>query len=352
MSANEDLFANAVSHQVGLLRFSGSVRNKLVAHLNRVEDDLVAQIRKRSDAGSFTEWRLNKILDDVRDILNEAAPDTYGIVRDEMLGLAKHETEYQEQAIKSAVPVELNITKPTSEQLRAGVLSRPFQGKYLREWVSEMDGASRRRLRDAIRIGWTEGETIDQMVRRIRGTRALGYSDGIMEITRRNAQAMVRTAVSHTSNYSRDLLYAENQDVIKGWMFVATLDARTTEKCMALDGRVFPVGEGPKPPRHIGCRSSTSPVLKSWKEMGISLPDAPAGTRASLDGQVPAETTYGQWLKGRSASEQDDILGATKGKLFRQGGLDVTDFVDNRGKVYTLDELRVRDAAAFEKAGL
>jgi hypothetical protein len=227
MSANSELRDRAVSHQVYLLRYSGHVRNKVVAHLNRVEDDLLTQIRKRADAGTFTEWRLNKILDDVRSILDEARPETMGIVRDDMLALGGYEADHQARAIQSSVPVELNITKPTSEQIRAGVMSRPFQGKLLREWVDELDGATRRRIRDAVRIGWTEGETIDAMVRRIRGTRAAGYKDGVMEITRRGAQAMVRTAVSHTSNYSRQLLWEENQDIVKGVQWVSTLDNRT-----------------------------------------------------------------------------------------------------------------------------
>jgi len=133
---------------------------------------------------------------------------------------------------------------------------------------------------------------------------------------------------------------------------VAGVVVHNSEICQARDGMVFPVDSGPRPPAHIGCRSSTTPILRSAREMGISLPDAPPSTRASLDGQVPATTTYGEWLRARPAAEQDEILGVTKGRLFRAGGVDVRDFVDTRGKVYTLAELRTRDEAAFARAGL
>jgi hypothetical protein len=100
------------------------------------------------------------------------------------------------------------------------------------------------------------------------------------------------------------------------------------------------------------CRSTTVAVLKSWKEMGISLAEAPEGTRASMDGQVAASTTYDKWLRGRSVEFQEDILGVAKAKLFRQGGLTLDKFVDRNGAEYTLDELRKRESAAFAAAGL
>src|SRR5690625_4911369 len=353
-SANERLRDDAIRHQIYLMRFSGSVRNKLIAHLNGVEDDLLRQIRKRADAGTFTEWRLNKILEDVRDILNEARSESYGIVRDELVELAKYEADHAAEGLRSALQVEFNITRPAPAQLRAAVLSRPFQGRLLREWVSELSDMQRRNVRNAIRIGFTEGETIDQMVRRIRGTRALQYRDGIMEITRRQAEGLVRTAVNHTSNYARQDTYEENADILSGWQFVATLDSRTTIQCASLDGNVYELGKGPQPPRHVNCRSTSVPILKDAKEIfGRDVGELPPTTRASIDGQVAGDTTYGDWLKKQPAAVQDEVLGPTKGKLFRDGGMSIDRFVDERtGYVYNLDELRKRDAEAFARAGL
>jgi hypothetical protein len=57
-------------------------------------------------------------------------------------------------------------------------------------------------------------------------------------------------------------------------------------------------------------------------------------------------------LRGKPAEFQDEILGVTKGRLFREGGLTLDRFVDSKGREYSLDELRKRDADAFEKAGL
>ena len=71
-----------------------------------------------------------------------------------------------------------------------------------------------------------------------------------------------------------------------------------------------------------------------------------------MDGQLPAATTYQSWLKSKPAEFQDDILGPTKGKLFREGGMTLDRFVDRSGKPFTIEDLKRRDAAAFEKAGM
>lgn len=71
-----------------------------------------------------------------------------------------------------------------------------------------------------------------------------------------------------------------------------------------------------------------------------------------MDGQVPADLTYGQWLAKQSAARQDDILGAGRGKLLRDGGIPMDQMYSPRGDLLTLDQLRARDASAFRRAGL
>ena len=73
---------------------------------------------------------------------------------------------------------------------------------------------------------------------------------------------------------------------------------------------------------------------------------APKGTRASLNGQVSADFTYGDWLKRQPIEVQDDILGVTKGRLFRKGGLSMGRFIDRKGQELTLDQLRAKEADA------
>lgn len=355
-SVNDLLLDATVRHQVYLQRYSTATVNKIIALLNRTDADLVAQILKRDPTATTGTWsrkRLDVLLTEVRKINRDLYAQVERATRREMRALASYEAGFQQRLLSSTIPVTLDIVTPAAEQLASAVLSRPFQGRLLSEWVSGLEAGTFARLRDQLRIGYVEGESIDTMVRRIRGTRINQYKDGVLEISRRGAQAMVRTAINHTANTAKEELFKANEDVIKSVRWVSTLDGRTSQICIGLDGKVFPVKQGRRPPAHINCRSTTVPVTKSFRELGVDADEVAPGTRASMDGQVPDDVTYGDWLGKQSAGFQDDVLGVTKGRLFRRGGLDVRAFVDrNTGQVWNLQELARREAEAFAKAGL
>lgn len=352
-TTNEEALDASVRHQIGLLRYSSSVVRKVVGLLNRVDDRLVNELMKRGIGDqSFTQRRLELLLDSVRAIIAEAYGRSTTALNDELKGLAPYERDYQLDMLRQVMPVRWDFIKPTSQQLFAAVTARPFEGRLLKDWYTDLEAGAYKRLRDTIRMGYVEGRTTDQIVRDIRGTRAQQYRDGVLEVSRRAAEATVRTAINHTATIARNETYKENTSVIKGVRWVSTLDARTSAVCRGRDGKVYPLDSGPRPPAHINCRSSTAPVLKSWKEMGINLKEAPEGTRASMDGQVAASVTYSEWLKRQPKEVQDDILGVSKAQLFRKGGLDLDRFVDAKGQEYTLDELRRRESEAFQKAGI
>ncbi|MBX5238635.1 minor capsid protein [Rhizobium sp. NLR22b] len=350
-TANEAALDASVRHQIGILRYSSSVVRKVVSLLNKVDDRLVTEIAKRGVGDeSFTQRRLELLLDSVRSIIAEAYGKATTSLSDELKDFSGYERDFQIDLMRKVVPIDISFIKPTSAQLYAAVTARPFDGRLLKDWYTDLEAGAYRRLRDSIRMGYIEGRTTDQIIRDIRGTRAQQYKDGILEISRRGAEATVRTAINHTANVARNETYKANSDLVKGVQWISTLDARTTAVCRGRDGNVYPLDSGPRPPAHVNCRSSTAPVLKSWKEMGINLKEAPEGTRASMDGQVPASMTYSDWLRKQPKDVQDDILGVAKAKLFRNGDLPLDRFIDRAGHEYTLDELRRREAAAWRKA--
>ena len=117
---------------------------------------------------------------------------------------------------------------------------------------------------------------------------------------------------------------------------------------MGRDGTVYKPGKGPRPPAHFNCRSSTSPVTKSWRELGFDIDELPPATRASMNGQVPSDQTYDGFLRGQDKGFQEEVLGKRKAELFR-GGLKTDRFVDKSGKEYTLDQLRKRERDIWDK---
>ena len=74
-----------------------------------------------------------------------------------------------------------------------------------------------------------------------------------------------------------------------------------------------------------------------------------AGTRASMNGQVPADQTYDGFLRKQPKAFQDEVLGKTKADLFRSG-VKVDRFTDASGVEYTLDQLKRREREAWQTA--
>ena len=346
MPVNDDLLDALTRHQVYLQRLSNGVVRKIVAMLRRSDARIFDRLLSE-DISELSRARQERLLREVRAIIDSAHEDATGALQIELEALAEYEADYQLNLTERLVPVPFETVRPGAEQIIAAVNSRPFQGKLLREVYKELPAASFRRVRDTIRAGFVEGRTTDQIVRDLRGTRAQGYKDGVIEQDMRAAEAVTRTALNHTANTAREYIYERNADLIKGVRWNATLDGRTTLICASRDGKVYDPGKGPRPPAHFGCRSSTSPVLKSWREMGFDVDELPPGTRASMNGQVPSDTTYDDWLRRQPKAFQDDVLGIKKAALFRSG-VKVDKFVDRKGREFTLDELRKRESEAWE----
>lgn len=353
-TANELLRDSTLRHSVNLHRLSNGIAARILATLQQAEEELERQLRRR-----LTEWsrtRTEAALAEVRDLLRQTYRAIGMSLRTDLSELAAYESDFQRAMLAragNAVAVGLG-SGLTLEQLAVIVNSRPFQGRLLRTWAAGLELDAFRRVKGAIRQAMTLGETIDQAIRRIRGTRANKYRDGILAISRRDAEAVARTALAHVAESVSDATYAANADVLRGLKFLATLDSRTTiQWCVPRDGHVYsvighrPLDGGPPwlagPGRlHWRCRSTSTPVLKSARELGID----DAGTRSSMTGQVPASLNYREWLKTQPASVQDSVLGKRRGLLFRSGKIESDDLFTVSGRFKSVAELRAFEDAA------
>lgn len=374
-TANERLADGEIGHQVDLQRLSNGVVRRILALLNRTDADLFAQLSaalERLPVESFTVERLEQLLYSVRALNLQAYQAAERELNDVLREFVAYEAGFQRQLFASVIPPQITanlaIATVDAAQVYTAALSRPFQGRLLREWAAGIEASKMTRIRDTVRLGYVEGQTIQQIVQRVRGTRAKKYEDGVIQIDRRDAESVVRTAVSHMAATTRESFYSENSDLVKAVQWHSTLDSRTSPECRVRDGLRYTLGEKPKPIGHMvpwcgkagcgpgkihwGCRSTSTPVLKSWRELGLNVDEMSASTRSSMDGQVAADTTYAQWLSKQSATRQDDILGPTRGALLRKGGLTVDRFSNDKGAWLSLDQLRERDSAAFAKAGV
>ncbi len=392
-TANDQFLDAMIRHQIFLMRLSGGVRNKIIKLLDATERDMAEEIRRRLAQGSgqgLTSANVKR-MEALIKVLTAMRMDAWKIAEqewiDEMLALAKAEPAFAAGLTKTVAPVTLVTELPPAGLLRSIVTSRPFQGRVMREWARSIAQTDVRRISDAIKIGMVQSETNQQIARRVVGSASLRGRDGVTQITRRNAEAITRTAINHVANHAKREFFKANSDLFDNEQYVATLDGVTTAICMSLDGKMFKIGKGPIPPLHFNCRSLRVAVLSATvlgnrpmkpvteklllreytKANGLpkvtSRGALPRGSRGQFDifargrtreliGQVPADLDYGTFLKRQPIGFQNDVLGNTKGLLFRNGGLTLDKFVSRTGSELNLSQLARRHTDAFIQAGL
>ena len=331
---SEKAFDAAVHHRIGLGRYSSWLVRRILAQLNHNERAIVAKVAEMGPDGASA-GRLELLIEALRLLQAEGWLVIKRRVTEDLAQLAGAEAEFAAKLVRFTGARGTFSPAPAVAQVWAAVVARPFQGRFLQGWLDGAEEAAARRVRETVRQGFIDGQPTAEIVRALRGTKARQYRDGVLEGSRRGVEAMVRTAVTHTSNVAHQEVYRANADIIEGVEWVSVLDSRTTLLCASRDRKVYPIDSGPRPPAHVGCRSVTVPKV------------------GDIPGVEPFKRpTYAEWLAKQPASVQDDILGPTRGRLYRSGGLKIESFVDRKGSTLSLEELQRRDAAAFQRAGV
>lgn len=313
-------------------------------------DDIVAQLT-RLDPTELARRpdrvrRLERMLDEISDLMGPRFTAVARELRKELALIGRQQAGFAAHQLQRAVGPSIDVGMGAAAGLalhRAVLDTDPIRGRHLRTWLKDLGDSTKRNLTQQVRIGFAENETIDQIVRRVRG-RSVGkgrFAGGVMQTTTRHATSIVRTSVNHIANAGHMAVYEENADVIKLLEYSATLDSRTSDICISLDGRRWPVDSENvrRPPLHVNCRSRIVPIV-DYKRLGLDEPME--GTRASASGSVPASTRYPQWLKDQPAATQNKVLGEAKAKMFRSGKLDLRQLVNRDGRSLTVAQLEAK----------
>ena len=339
---------------IDLNRYSNKVQFQVATQFNEVILDVLRQIRDLEGNSPATTARLRSILAQMVESLKGWENESAAYMIDELQGLAEFQVGFVQDQLQRVLPkgeFQVNtvavspdfaksvVTRdPTALTIRLrdedGVfraaqfaltakrgsdISLP-NGKTVQKAFRGIAEDSGSRLSKAIRLGVLEGESLPQIVRRLKGPNlsfvskpqnaialrsALKNSEGML-LSNKQIQTVVRTSVNQVQNAASQAVYAANKKVTGEYQYVATLDARTSSICQRLDGQVFNYEKGPVPPQHFNCRSTTVPMIED-----VEFPPSALETRPSATGRVPQNTNYANWLKD-NPSIQDEVLGKKK----------------------------------------
>lgn len=362
MIVPDEIESRIIRAQIDMMRLEASIQRDVLGVLRGLEKSLVSTLvaidPTRPIRAAFQEQRLNKLLDEVRTLIRSTYKDAYKELEKGLADSAELASEHAANAINAPFGVSLAHTITDVSTLKNLAGKALIEGAHSKEWWDNQANSTVDRFMREIRKGMALSESIGYMARRIRGYKPKDGPrvNGIMDLSKIQAELLVRTSVISVSNNVRLATYDSNDQFVRGIQWVSTLDSRTTPICQQLDGLTWdndrkPLGHGfdfPGPTAHWGCRSTQMPLLRSWSEFisdpklakKLDLLEIDGGTRASIGGQVPKSTNYETWLKVQPKDTQIEVLGKQRLELWQQGAIKFTDLVDQRGHPRTLKELR------------
>lgn len=377
---NEQLADETIGLAIDLKGLERGTKLRIRGLLQKLEKDVVARMRTLELEDKTQTQQYRRMETFIRQVRTAIAASYTGPLpkqlNTDLKQLAGVTQASAAQTMNGVFKAEVATPVLTKKELAVLVDGTTITGGTLGEWWEGQSQKLGNLFASQMRIGLAQGESIPELIKRVRGG-ATGnkipmeidgelelvpeYSGGIMEISRRDAETLVRTAAQEVGNKVMQQVYRDNQDVLRGERWLSTLDERTCPRCMALDGAIWDFNgnptpespwQGPKPPipLHPRCRCVLQPLTKSWsqlieeasgKKVKVLESKLTEAERASMDGPV-STVRLDHWLARQDEGRQRRALGPARFELYQQGNLRLSQMISAEGETVTVDDLTAR----------
>ncbi len=257
--ANDDITDSLITYNLNLIKYQNSIIADVLVLLNELEKDVIASINTAGLSPS-DKARLTQLLAEINATTKKYYTE---IAMVSEAGIAKIPPVAVDAVTKSLIA---NTTAPftaiaSPQTLGLLVGDTLIQGYPQRDWWAKQSQDTVIKFNSVVRNGIASGISTQEMARDI---------ERVLDISRHNAEALVRTSAMTVSNDAIMATYEANEAVIKNVEWMATLDSRTCAYCNSMDGETFLLDDiKPAIPSHWNCRCVFSPNTKSWEELGI-----------------------------------------------------------------------------------
>jgi SPP1 gp7 family putative phage head morphogenesis protein len=362
MPGHADPIEAVIRQTFTLQRLNNAIARDSSGILESLFDDIAAEIARIDPTGPaairYQRARIAKLVTRVERLSGDAYAEWNTAVRSDLARLGRahgQQTAADLVATLGVATSAVNMAAPTQNMVKAILDTNPFQGETLAGWAKVQQAGTVRRVRQIVQRGMMEEQGIGWLVRQVRGGNGVR---GAWQASRREAEAIVRTAVTEIASRAQMLTYQQNPNVVSSVQWISALDSLVCVECAGLDGTVMSA-DNPDltPPAHMQCRCALVPIV-DWEKLGLKPPEE--GERFARDQdarlrgeslskqrtQVPGDTTYETWLRGQKPAVQNDILGPGRAKLFRGRKMPLDRMVGTDRRILTLAELEKKVGGA------
>ena len=357
LSQHQAYLYRASSQSVNdLIKVFDQLSNEQLLKLGELFEDLTDSERKALQGLNFSSRaKASRNIEEIKVTLSEwfssLNTELPAIFEQSAIALAVYEAGY-------TVALMGETLKTDGEKIYQQAKKAPFSGGQLVDYLfSDIAANLRKKVEYVIRDGFSQGQTNQQIINRIKGRKSLDYKDGLLQSERYVIERQVRTARSHVSNAAYiDVYKALGYEYVK---VVATLDGRTCKYCASVDGRVYHIDDQTRPrfPVHphnrttyVGCdRDGNIGGVRPFVMDVRKVKDIPKEERKHLIGQLDANTSFKEFFEQSDEFFQRTWLGKSKYELYKKGEYSIDKFADPLNKRgYTLAELKALDQKTFK----
>lgn len=363
--ANEKLTTIYSQHTVFIQRIGAGHGLAVTPYLERIQEGMNAIFLRNYDK-SPTAARLTRIREQINELTRSELQDYVSWLKIQNRELGTDEGEFAAKSLDAVVKSDIDIVTPTAAQINALAVATPIQmgekswttynvmmKNYWEKYTNEIDSI--------VAVGFTSGQTIEQMSRDIMNQIVLTSSPNtgnVLTRARKSAKSLAITGANHYANQARIAFVDENDDLLTGYRLIAVVDSGTSQKCRGLDQK-FINKDSPRlaqftPPLHRNCR--TALVYEVDKRFSLDDSETQRASSFNVDGKrdpkpISSEGIYYDKMSKLKARDQDFILGPTLGKAFRK--LDNPEefaklTIDTLGNPLSIKDMKKRDNALAE----
>ena len=292
-----------------------SIRSKI----NGIEDEelkrsLMAELNAKAYKARIT--RLEAIKESIR--INSAKVADVQLKQGELsyingINDAYYKTIYD---IQKGVGLGFDFS-PMSVNKVEEILKNNWSGKHYSERVWGNTEVLASKLEETITSGLMSGKSSRKMAKELEELGNYG---------KMASERLVRTETTYIANEAELESYKECD--IDKYVFVATLDLRTSSMCREMDGKIIEVSKGTAgenlPPLHPWCRSTTIAYMgKEWyKNIRRRARDPETGKTYT----VPGNMKYDEWYKPNVVSKYGEQKAETFQKMIKNKASDIKQY--------------------------
>lgn len=347
-------------HTIFLQRIGATEGLAVIPYLQDIETDVVNILNKYRKRNVTPALQI-KIQDEIDAATRKHLQDYTSQLKVSNREIGANEGQFAATTLNSVVENDdFNANPPTAAAVNRVATITPVKlssnsftsysammKNYWVKWSDEIHGV--------VQAGFLEGQTIPEITKAITEQMDLsksGTTKSVLDRARRSAKQLAITGTNHYANTARIAFVDENDDILKGYRFLAVNDSRTSRVCARLDQTVWPANS-PKlstvtPPLHINCRSALTYEVDDRFKLDDS--ETKKASSFEVDGkrdgkQVDSDSIYYENLKKLSARDQDAAIGPTLGKALRK--MNATEFAkmtgDSMNRPLTIKQMREKN---------